>query len=101
QTGLQLVDIVHRFEAVTQHQRAAQARHLDLVRRVPPLVVALDDRDFDAEQPPLPGLAVEKAHGRQWSVVSSQWSVATSASFLPRTTDHGPRTVVNNGRAPI
>jgi hypothetical protein len=53
---------VPRLEAVTQHQGAANPRHLDLVVGIAVLVVPFDDRDLDGQQAALSGFAVEKAH---------------------------------------
>src|SRR6516164_1067807 len=64
QPGFQLVGIMTGLEPVTQNQAAAESHQLDLVSRVPALVVALDDRDLYRQEPALARLAVEKAHGR-------------------------------------
>ena len=44
---------------VAQHQRPALPHQLDAIGRAAPLVVALDHRDLDAQQPPLASLAVK------------------------------------------
>src|SRR6185437_7361669 len=62
QPRLELINVVPRLEAIAQHESPAQPTHTDLEGRIAPVVVALDDRNLDAEQTPLAGLTVEKTH---------------------------------------
>jgi hypothetical protein len=65
-----------RLETVAQYQCSAQPAEPDLKGGFAPVVVAFDDRNLDAEQAPLAGLAVEQTHKQ--SAVSGQRSAVSN-----------------------
>ena len=63
QPRFDLVDIVAGLQPVAQYQRSPEPGELNLEVGITAVVISFDDRDLDAQEPPLAGFAIEKAHG--------------------------------------
>jgi hypothetical protein len=62
------------LEAIPQHERTANSLQLYLERGIAALVVTLDHRYFDRQQPSLTGFAVKETHDRndEWKTMSDE-----------------------------
>ena len=62
QAGFELVCVVARFKAIGQYKRPGETSDRDTVLAGAPVVVRLDRRYLNGQQPPLAGFGVEQPH---------------------------------------
>src|SRR5262249_13699178 len=79
----QLIHVMSGFQAVAQRQTGPKPRHANLVVRIPILVVALDDRNFDRQETPLSGFAVEESHSSRQQAADRNQVTLTAYCLLP------------------